>query len=82
MLLLVLHLALINMTVTWLSTVCSANTCKDLMRIYGYAGWSESSLDLPVILKVLLCTGSFTVVVHDALSAVCGTQVLQRVGNA
>ena len=35
---------------TWLSTVCLANTCKDFMRLYEYAGWSESSLGLLVIL--------------------------------
>ena len=35
---------------TWLSTVCPANTCKDFMRLYEYAGWSESSLGLLVIL--------------------------------
>ena len=29
-----------------------------------------------------LCIGSFTDVVHDALNAVCGTQVLPRVDNA
>ena len=52
------------------------------MRLYEYAGWSESSLDLLVILYVLLCTGSFTVVVHDALSAVCGTQVFPRLDSA
>ena len=67
---------------TWLSTVCPANTCKDIMRLYEYACCSESSLDLLVILLVLLCTGSFSVVVHDALSAVCGAQVLPRVDNA
>ena len=32
--------------------------------------------------RFFLCTGSFTVVVHAALSAVCGTQVLLRVDNA
>ena len=36
---------------TWLSTVCPANTCKDFMRLYEYAGWSESSLDLLVICR-------------------------------
>ena len=35
---------------TWLSTVCPANTCKDFVRLYEYAGWSETSLDLLVIL--------------------------------
>ena len=35
---------------TWLSTVCPAITCKDFMRLYEYIGWSESSLDLLVIL--------------------------------
>ena len=61
--------------------MCSANTCKDFM-LYEYAGWSESSLGLLAILYVLLCTGSFTVVVHDALSVVCGTQDLPSVDNA
>ena len=58
--------------------MCLANTHKDFMRLYEYADWSESSLDLLVI---LLCTGSFTVVEHDALSAVCGTQVFPRLDN-
>ena len=35
---------------TWLSTVCLANTFKDFIRPYEYTGWSESSLDLLVIL--------------------------------
>ena len=43
---------------------------------------SESSLGLLVILQDLLCIDSFTVVVHDALSAVCGKHVLSRVDNA
>ena len=62
--------------------MCLANACKDFMRLYEYAGWSESSLDLLAILYVLLCTGSFTVVVQDALSAVCSTQVFPRLDNA
>ena len=33
----------------WLSTMCPANTCKNFMKLYEYAGWSESSLDLLVI---------------------------------
>ena len=45
--------------------MCPANICNDFMRLYECAGWAESSLDLFVILLVLLCTGSFTVVVHD-----------------
>ena len=36
--------------------MCLANACKDFMRLYEYAGWSESSLDLLAILYVLLCT--------------------------
>ena len=35
---------------TWLSTVCPANICKDIMRLYEYVGWSESSLDLLFVL--------------------------------
>ena len=35
----------------WLSWhLYLANTCKEFMRLYEYAGWSESSLDLLVIL--------------------------------
>ena len=33
-------------------------------------------------LLVLLCSGLFTVVVHDLLSTVWGTQVLPNVDNA
>ena len=44
MLLLVLYFALIDMTV--IHAIRPANTCKDFMRLYEYAGWSESSLDL------------------------------------
>ena len=83
----VLYFALIDMTIIpgypqCVQLVCPAITCKDFMRFYEYAGWSESSLDLLVIFLGMLCTGSFTVVVHYALSAVGGTQVLPRVDNA
>ena len=63
---------------TWLSTVCPANTCNDFMRLYEYAGRSESSLDLVgfAVHRLIYSCGA------RCLSAVCGTQVLPRVDNA
>ena len=69
MLLLVLYFALIDMSYTWLPTVCLANTCKDFMRLYEYACWPVFSGSTCHFVG-FACTGSFTVLVHDALSAV------------
>ena len=42
----------------------------------------QAGLSLLLVYLSFCRFGSFTVVVHDALSAVCGTQVLPRVDNA